>query len=227
VVHCSAYTAVDKAESDAENCEKVNVDGSENIAAACAELGADMLYVSTDYVYGGKGEKPFEVSDETSPLNVYGRSKLAGERACAKRLKNLYIVRTSWVFGKNGNNFIKTMLRLAKERECLSVVSDQIGSPTYTVDLARFICFLIGTKKYGIYHFTNEGFCSWYEFATEAFRAEGVNIKVNAVATSEYKTAAVRPMNSRLSKASAYNAGYPKIPTWRDALARYLKEIKE
>jgi len=225
VIHCSAYTAVDKAESDILNCRKVNVDGAENIAKACASIGAEMIYVSTDYVYAGSGEKPFEVTDETAPLNVYGLSKLDGENACKKHLKALYIVRTSWVFGKNGNNFIKTMLRLAKEREFLNVVSDQIGSPTYTVDLADFLCFLLDTKKYGTYHFTNEGFCSWHEFACEAFKLSNVNIKVNKVATEDYKTAAARPKNSRLSKECVYKLGYKKIPTWQDALKRYLEEL--
>jgi dTDP-4-dehydrorhamnose reductase len=227
VIQCSAYTAVDKAESDREACFRINEQGSGNIAAACAETGAGLVYISTDYVYGGGGCAPFETDDPTAPPNVYGQSKLAGENACKRHTDKLYIVRTSWVFGKNGNNFIKTMLRLGREKPSLNVVADQIGSPTYTRDLADFLVYLAGTSKYGVYHFSNEGFCSWCGFAREIFRQSGISTPVNAVTTAEYKTAAARPLNSRLSKSSAYAAGYKTIPTWQNAAARYRKEIGE
>jgi dTDP-4-dehydrorhamnose reductase len=226
VVHCAAYTAVDKAESEQDLCYKINVEGSENIAKACAKINAQMVYVSTDYVYGGIGESVYETTEPTAPLSVYGKTKLQGENACKSVLNELYIIRTSWVFGKNGNNFVKTMLRLASERPALSVVNDQVGSPTYTVDLANFICHLINTKKYGVYHFSNENFCSWYDFAKEVFSQKGIRIELNGIPTSQYKTAAVRPLNSRLSKKSVYSTGYTSIPTWQDALKRYLEEIK-
>ncbi|MCL2797666.1 MAG: dTDP-4-dehydrorhamnose reductase [Firmicutes bacterium] len=227
VVHCSAYTAVDKAESEPELCGKANAFGAENIARACRALNASMVYISTDYVYGGTGESPIEATEAPAPLSVYGRTKLEGEEACKKLLKKLYIIRTSWVFGKNGGNFVKTMLNLGRERDSLNVVCDQIGSPTYTVDLADFIAFIIRSGKYGTYHFTNEGFCSWYDFAREIFRLSGISTAVKAVPTSEYKTVAKRPLNSRLSKKSVFDAGYPAIPTWQDALERYLEEIRQ
>lgn len=227
VVHCSAYTAVDKAESDKDTCYAVNVTGSENIAKACADIGAKMLYVSTDYVYNGIGETPFEIDSTISPLSTYGKTKWAGEEACRRLLDKLFVVRTSWVFGANGNNFVRTMMRLAKERDTISVVNDQIGSPTYTVDLADFIFYLINTNKYGTYHCSNEGFCSWYEFAKEIFAQTKSNINLVGIPTAEYKTAAVRPLNSRLSKKCLVDCGYGKMPDWKDALSRYLKEISE
>jgi len=227
VVHCSAYTAVDKAESEIELCNHVNVVGSKNIASVCRELGAQMVYISSDYVYNGQGTLPFEVTEPTNPLSVYGKSKLDGELAAAEVLKELYIIRTSWVFGANGNNFVKTMLRLGKERDSLSVVADQIGSPTYTPDLADFIVFLLQTGKFGVYHFSNEELCSWYEFAKEIFAQAGLAVEVKPIVTSEYKTAAQRPLNSRLSKKSVYNIGYSRIASWKDALKRYLAELKQ
>ncbi len=227
VVHCAAYTAVDKAETDSELCHRVNVEGSRNIATGCQEVGAKLVYISTDYVYGGTGDRAYETDEPTAPLGVYGKTKLAGEDACKQLVDKLYIVRTSWVFGKNGNNFVRTMLRLATERESLNVVNDQIGTPTYTVDLAAFIVYLLDTDKYGVYHFTNEGFCSWYEFAKEIFAQAGKRIALNGIPTIKYKTAAVRPLNSRLSKNNVYAIGYPAIPSWQDALKRYLEEIKE
>ena len=225
VIHCAAYTAVDRAEDDEENCRKVNADGTENIAVACEKLRAKMLYVSTDYVYGGDGEAPFETDSPTNPKNVYGVSKLEGEKAVMKYIDKFFIVRTSWVFGINGNNFVKTMLRLGDEKESLNVVCDQVGSPTYTPDLARLICDLIVTEKYGIYHGTNENFCSWAEFAAEIMKLGGKKTVINPVPSSEYPTKAERPHNSRLSKKCLDEAGIKRLPTWQDALKRFLKEM--
>lgn len=225
VIHCAAYTAVDRAEDDEENCRKVNADGTENIAVACEKLRAKMLYVSTDYVYGGDGEAPFETDSPTNPKNVYGVTKLEGEKAVMKYIDKFFIVRTSWVFGINGNNFVKTMLRLGDEKENLNVVCDQVGSPTYTPDLARLICDLIVTEKYGIYHVTNENFCSWAEFAAEIMNLGGKKTVINPVPSSEYPTKAERPHNSRLSKKCLDEAGIKRLPTWQDALKRFLKEM--
>lgn len=224
VIHCSAYTAVDKAEDEPEKCWAVNVDGTENIAKACQEIDAKMIYISTDYVFPGTGEHFYEVDDATGPLSVYGKTKLAGEEAVKKWLQKYYIVRISWVFGKNGNNFVKTMLRLGKEREELSVVCDQIGSPTYTADLAPLLCDMAATDKYGIYHATNEGVCSWAEFAAETFTLAGMKTCVKPIVTSEYPTKAKRPFNSRLSKKGLDEAGLARLPVWQNALQRYLKE---
>ena len=225
VIHCAAYTAVDRAEDDEENCRKVNADGTENIAVACEKLRAKMLYVSTDYVYGGDGEAPFETDSPTNPKNVYGVTKLEGEKAVMKYIDKFFIVRTSWVFGINGSNFVKTMLRLGDEKESLNVVCDQVGSPTYTPDLARLICDLIVTEKYGIYHGTNENFCSWAEFAAEIMKLGGKKTVINPVPSSEYPTKAERPHNSRLSKKCLDEAGIKRLPTWQDALKRFLKEM--
>ena len=226
IVHCAAYTAVDRAEDDAEVCRRVNVDGSENLALAAKELKSKMLYVSTDYVYGGEGETPFEVTDPTAPKSVYGRTKLEGENAVRKHTDKYFIVRTSWVFGINGNNFVKTMLRLGAERDELNVVCDQIGSPTYTPDLARLICDLIMTEKYGIYHGTNENFCSWAEFASAIMELGGRKTKINPIPSSDYPARAARPLNSRLSKACLDRVGIKRLPTWQDALGRYMEELK-
>ena len=225
VIHCAAYTAVDRAEDDEENCRKVNADGTENISVACEKLRAKMLYVSTDYVYGGDGEAPFETDSPTNPKNVYGVTKLEGEKAVMKYIDKFFIVRTSWVFGINGSNFVKTMLRLGDEKENLNVVCDQVGSPTYTPDLARLICDLIVTEKYGIYHGTNENFCSWAEFAAEIMKLGGKKTVINPVPSSEYPTKAERPHNSRLSKKCLDEAGIKRLPTWQDALKRFLKEM--
>lgn len=227
VVHCAAYTAVDKAEDDAELCRRVNVTGSENIALACKEIGAKMLYVSTDYVYGGEGDIPFEPTDAVNPQSVYGQTKLDGENAVMKNVEKHFIVRTSWVFGINGNNFVKTMLRLGSEREMLTVVDDQIGSPTYTPDLARLICDLIVTDKYGVYHGTNENYCSWAEFAAEIMRLGGKSCVIKPIPSSEYPAKAKRPLNSRLSKKCLDDAGIERLPSWQNALERFLKEMKE
>lgn len=227
VVHCAAYTAVDRAEDDALTCEKVNVTGTENIACACRKIDAKMLYVSTDYVYGGNGEAPFLPTDEVCPKSVYGKTKLGGEEAVKKHLDKYFIVRTSWVFGINGNNFVKTMLRLADERSELRVVDDQIGSPTYTPDLARLICDMIVTSKYGTYHGTNENYCSWAEFAKTIMEKGSKNCKIIPIPSSEYPAKAQRPLNSRLSKACLDEAGFDRLPSWQDALERYFKELNK
>ena len=226
VVHCAAYTAVDKAESEAELALTVNGFGTRWVAEACREVGAKMIYISTDYVFGGDGHTPYEVHDEKKPVNVYGRSKLLGEDAVSMVLEKYFIVRTSWVFGINGNNFIKTMLRLGETKKKLNVVNDQIGSPTYTVDLARLLADMAATEKFGVYHATNEGFCSWAEFAREIFKQAKLDVEVDGIPTVEYPTPARRPFNSRLSKKSLDEAGFNRLPTWEDALERYLIELK-
>lgn len=226
VIHCSAWTAVDRAEDEIEKVRAVNAEGPRNIAATCREIGAKLLYISTDYVFPGDGERFYEPGDPTGPLGAYGATKLGGELAVRELLERYFIVRISWVFGKNGNNFVKTMLRLAETRWEVSVVCDQIGSPTYTADLAPLLCDMIMTDKYGVYHATNEGVCSWAEFAQEIFRLAGKQVKVNAIPTSEYPTRAVRPLNSRMSKDKLEQMGFTRLPAWQDALARYLKELK-
>lgn len=225
VIHCSAWTAVDRAEDEPERCRAVNVDGTRNIAAACREIGAKMLYISTDYVFSGSGERFYEPEDPTGPLSVYGETKLGGEQAVQELLDRWFIVRISWVFGKNGKNFVRTMLGLAETRTEVNVVCDQVGSPTYTVDLAPLLCDMIATDKYGVYHATNEGVCSWAEFAREIFRLAGKDVRVNAIPTSEYPTRAVRPLNSRMSKDKLEQMGFARLPGWQDALERYLREI--
>jgi len=225
VIHCSAYTAVDKAEDNRELCSAINAKGSKNIAKACREIDATMLYVSTDYVFPGAGESFFETDDATGPLNVYGQTKLDGELAVKETLDKYFIVRTSWVFGENGNNFIKAMLKLSETRDEINVVSDQIGSPTYTTDLAVLLCDMIVTDQYGAYHATNEGVCSWAEFAEEVFRIAERNIKINYITTEAYPTRAVRPKNSRLSKKSLDESGFKRLPEWQDAVERYLVSL--
>ena len=226
VIHCSAYTAVDKAEDNLELCKAVNARGPRNIAVVCKEIDAKMIYISTDYVFPGSGDNEYEVSDSTAPLGVYGQTKLDGEIAVKELLTKYFIVRISWVFGKNGNNFVKTMLRLGKERSEVNVVCDQIGSPTYTADLVPLLCDMVVTEKYGTYHATNEGLCSWAEFTQEIFRQVGYTTKVNCIPTSEYPTRAKRPLNSRMSKKGLVEAGFHRLPIWQDALKRYLKEIE-
>lgn len=226
VAHCAAYTAVDKAESEAELAITVNGLGTRWVAEACREIGAKMIYISTDYVFGGDGKIPYEVNDEKKPVNVYGRSKLLGEDAVTAIVDKHFIVRTSWVFGINGHNFIKTMLKLGETKNKINVVNDQIGSPTYTVDLAKLLADMAATEKYGTYHATNEGFCSWAEFAREIFKQAGADVEVDGIPTVEYPTPARRPFNSRLSKKSLDDAGFNRLPTWQDALKRYLIELK-
>lgn len=227
VIHCAAYTAVDKAEDEPEKCALVNVTGTENIARACKKNGAKMLYISTDYVFPGDGESEYETGDEKSPQSVYGRTKLEGEYKVLENTDKYFIVRISWVFGVNGNNFVKTMLRLSETKKELNVVCDQIGSPTYTADLAPILCDMIVTEKYGIYHATNEGFCSWAEFAETIFKLSGKDVKVNRVSSLEYPVKAKRPLNSRLSKRSLDNVGFSRLPSWESALERYLSELRK
>lgn len=227
VIHCAAYTKVDLAEDEPERCWAVNADGTRNLAAACREIGAKMLYISTDYVFPGTGERSYETGDPTGPVNTYGRSKLAGELAVQSLLEKYFIVRISWVFGKNGNNFVKTMLRLAETKAELSVVCDQIGSPTYTADLAPLLCDMVQTERYGVYHATNEGTCAWSEFAEAIFELAGRQVVVHPIPTSAYPTRAARPLNSRMSKERLRDNGFQALLEWKDALARYLKEITE
>mgnify|MGYP004670427145 FL=1 len=227
VIHCAAYTAVDAAEDNVELCRKVNSQGTRNIAEVCRDLDIKMMYISTDYVFDGQGTRPWEPDDARNPLIVYGQTKYEGELAVEELVKKFFTVRIAWVFGVNGKNFIKTMLRIGKERGAASVVDDQIGSPTYTYDLARLLVDMIQTEKYGRYHATNEGLCSWYEFACEIFRQAGMDqVKVTPVHTSEYPASkAKRPMNSRMSKEKLTENGFERLPEWKDAVGRYLKEI--
>ena len=225
IIHCSAYTAVDKAEDNVELCEKVNAEGPANIAASAARVGAKMMYISTDYVFPGTGECFYHPDDATGPISVYGKTKLMGEEAVKRITDRYFIVRISWVFGINGANFIKTMLRLAETKTDLNVVADQIGSPTYTYDLSILICDMIASDKFGTYHATNEGLCSWAEFAEEIMRQGGKTTKIHPIPTSEYPTRASRPLNSRMSKDKLVECGFHRLPDWKDALARYLKEL--
>lgn len=222
VIHCAAYTAVDKAEDEQELCYLVNASATENIAQICKKIDAKMVYISTDYVFDGTKDGFYEVDDKPNPVNVYGRTKLLGEQAVQKILNKYFIVRISWVFGEHGNNFVKTMLRLGKERKELNVVADQYGSPTYTADLAPLLVEMIKINKYGIYHATNEGVCSWKEFAEEIFKLAKMNVKVNRITTYEYPTKAKRPLNSRLSKEKLDKYFY-KLPFWEIALEKFIK----
>lgn len=228
VVHCAAWTAVDAAEDNAEKVALVNVTGTENIAKECKALDCKMIYISTDYVFDGQGDAPWQPDcEDYKPLNVYGQTKLDGEKAVKSNVDKFFIVRIAWVFGKNGNNFIKTMLKLGKTHDELRVVNDQIGTPTYTFDLARLLADMIETDKYGYYHATNEGgFISWAEFAKEIFAQAKYSTKVVPVTTAEYGLSkAKRPFNSRLDKQKLSQRGFMPLPTWQDALARYLKEL--
>lgn len=222
IIHCAAYTAVDKAEDDYGKAMDVNAKGTLAIAKAAKEIDAKMLYISTDYVFNGQGTKPFTVDAATAPLNVYGLTKLFGEEAVQMELSKYFIVRISWVFGKNGNNFTKTMLRLGQTHEELTVVSDQWGSPTYTADLAPLLCDMISTDAYGIYHATNEGITNWAEFAAYIMEQAHLSCKVRPIPSSDYPTRAVRPLNSRLDKSSLGKAGFRRLPDWKDAVKRYL-----
>lgn len=231
VVHCAAWTAVDLAEDEDKQAKvkAINVDGTQNIADACKEVDAKMVYISTDYVFDGQGTKPWQPDcKDYKPLNVYGKTKLGGELAVSNTLSKYFIVRIAWVFGKNGNNFIKTMLNVGKKFDTLRVVNDQIGTPTYTFDLARLLVDVIETDKYGYYHATNEGgYISWYDFACEIFKQAGYTNTVIPVTTEEYGLSkAARPFNSRLDKSKLIENGFKPLPTWQDALARYLKEIE-
>lgn len=223
IIHCAAYTNVNKAEDEKELCYNVNVNGTENIAKICRKLNAKMIYISTDYVFDGTKNNEYEVDDIPNPLSVYGKSKYKGELKVKENLDRYFIVRTSWVFGSHGNNFVKTMLNLGKERESIDVVCDQIGSPTYTVDLARVLCDMTFSDKYGIYHATNCGVCSWAEFAEEIMKREGLNCKVKYVKSSDYKSNVVRPLDSRLSKESILENEFGMLPFWKNSLDLFLK----
>ncbi|WP_028515420.1 dTDP-4-dehydrorhamnose reductase [Ruminococcus flavefaciens] len=231
VVHCAAWTAVDAAE-DEENRPKVkaiNVDGTQNIANVCKKLNCKMIYISTDYVFNGQGTEPWKPDcKDYAPQNVYGQSKLDGELAVANTLDKYFIVRIAWVFGVNGKNFIKTMVNVGKTHEEVRVVSDQIGTPTYTLDLSRLLVDMAETEKYGYYHATNEGgYISWYDFTVEIYKQAGMSTKVTPVTTAEYGLSkAARPFNSRLDKSKLVENGFKPLPTWQDALSRYLKEIQ-
>ena len=226
VIHCAAWTAVDAAEENVEKCRLVNKNGTENIARTCHDLDLKMIYISTDYVFDGQGERPWEPDDAADPLNVYGLTKYEGEEAVRKWLDRYFIVRIAWVFGVNGKNFIKTMLKFGEERGAVSVVNDQFGSPTYTYDLARLLVDMIETDRYGIYHATNEGYCSWYDFACEIFRAAGMDhVTVTPVDSDAFPVKAKRPHNSRMEKRKLEENGFDRLPAWQDALARYLKEL--
>ena len=222
VIHCAAYTAVDKAEDEQGLCCFVNASATENIAQICKKVDAKMVYISTDYVFDGTKDGFYEVDDKPNPVNVYGKTKLLGEQAVQKILNKYFIVRISWVFGGHGNNFVKTMLRLGKERKELNVVADQYGSPTYTADLAPLLIKIIKTDKYGIYHATNEGVCTWAEFAEEIFNLAGMNVKVNHITTDKYPTKAKRPLNSRLSK-EKLKGNFRELRDWKNALKEYIK----
>ena len=228
VIHCAAYTAVDAAEDNLELCRKINAEGTRNIARVCKAMDIKMMYISTDYVFNGGGQRPWEPDDHREPLNVYGLTKYEGEIAVEQNVQKYFIVRIAWVFGVNGKNFIKTMLRLGKEKGAVSVVNDQIGSPTYTYDLARLLADMIQTDRYGRYHATNEGLCSWYEFACEIFRQAGMDeVKVTPVDSEGFPAKAKRPSNSRMSKEKLTENGFERLPSWQDALGRYLKALKE
>lgn len=235
IIHCAAYTAVDAAEDNEELCRRVNALAVKDIAECAKELDIPMIYISTDYVFNGKkgietedkmsnkdNYKEYLENDNTNPVNLYGKTKLEGELYVRELLEKYYIVRISWVFGENGNNFIDTMLRLSKDRSELNVIDDQIGSPTYTKDLAPLLVDMIETDKYGTYHATNDGFCSWYEFAREIFNIANIDITVNPIPTSQYPTRAARPINSKMSKQKLIDNGFSKLRSWNDALKDYI-----
>ena len=228
VIHCAAYTAVDAAEDNEEICRKINAGGTKNIADVCKKLDIKMMYISTDYVFDGQGTTPWEPDcKDYKPLSVYGQTKLEGELAVSENLDKYFIVRIAWVFGVNGKNFIKTMLNVGKKFDTVKVVSDQIGTPTYTYDLAKLLVEMIQSDKYGYYHATNEGgYISWYDFTCEIFKQAGYDTNVVPVTTEEYGLSkAARPFNSRLDKSKIVENGFTPLPVWQDALARYLKEI--
>lgn len=227
IVHCAAYTNVDEAEDNREICEKVNVQGTKNLVKYCKESESSLVYISTDYVFEGIGKMYQKPDQVRNPQNVYGQTKAAGEELVEKSLERYFIIRTSWVFGEGKGNFVDTMLRLGQKGRKLRVVNDEIGSPTYTKDLAVCIGALLETKKYGIYHITNEGVCSWYEFAEEIFRQSGLKVEICPVSGEQYGAKARRPKNSRLDKECLEQAGIGRLPDWKDALKRYIKEEKD
>lgn len=233
VIHCAAYTAVDNAEDNVELCRKINREGTQNIVNVCKKQNLKMIYISTDYVFNGEGETPWEPDENREPLNVYGQTKYEGELAVENTLDNYFIVRISWVFGLNGKNFVRTMLNLGKTHDKLTVVADQIGSPTYTVDLAKLLVDMVHSDKYGRYHATNEGICSWYDFTCEIMKQAAdyypkyANVEITPVSSDAYPTKAKRPHNSRMSKNKLVENGFDRLPTWQDAVRRYLKELKD
>lgn len=227
VVHCAAWTAVDAAEEKEELCRKINAGGTENIAKVCEKLDIKMMYFSTDYVFNGNGTRPWEPDDPYDPLDVYGKTKAEGEEAVIAHVKKYFILRIAWVFGINGHNFVKTMLNLAKTHDKLTVINDQIGTPTYTYDLARLVVDMILTDKYGKYHVTNEGgYISWYDFTRAIFEEAGItNVTVTPVTSEEYGAAAKRPYNSRMDRSKLVKEGFTPLPDWRDALKRYIEVL--
>lgn len=227
IIHCAAYTAVDNAEDNKDVCFDVNVNGTKYLAASAKSVDAKFIYISTDYVFEGTGTEPFTEEDAANPVGYYGITKYEGEKAVQSLLDKYFIVRISWVFGINGNNFIKTMLRLAETRKELNVVGDQYGSPTYTFDLAKLLLDMTETEKYGVYHASNEGFTTWADFAKEIFQVAGKAVKVKSITTEEYPTKAVRPKNSRMSKDKLEKNGFTRLPAWQDALTRYIAELQE
>ncbi len=231
IIHCAAYTNVDEAEGDPETCRKVNVEGTKYLVQAAKQVNAKIIYISTDYVFDGENPDPYQVNEPANPQSIYGQTKYEGEKLVREYPKH-FIVRIAWVFGINGCNFVKTMLRVAEEHTEVSVVDDQIGSPTYTVDLAKFLIDLSGSDKYGTYHATNEGFCSWAEFTEEIYQDAGLSTKVNRVSTEQYieiagRQQAKRPHYSKLSKDSIEANGFTRLPSWQDATRRYLAELKK
>ena len=227
IIHCAAYTAVDKSEDDKYLCWNVNVEGTKYLATAAKKLNAKFVYISTDYVFDGEGTHAFVENDTPNPVGYYGLTKYEGEKVVRSLIDKNFIVRISWVFGINGNNFIKTMLRLGETRNELNVVGDQIGSPTYTYDLARLLVDMVVTEKYGTYHATNEGFCSWAEFAQEIFEIAGQDVKVNSITTEEYPTRAVRPKNSRMSKQKLIDNGFEPLQDWKKATKHYITQLQQ
>lgn len=227
VIHCAAYMNVNEAEDNKDLCMLVNYSSTKELAKICKEIDAKMIYISTDYVFAGSGEGFYEINNDKEPQNVYGKSKLKGELAIQKILDKYFIIRTSWLFGINGNNFIKYVLSEQKKGNKLRIVNDQIGSPTYTVDLAKLLCDMALSDKYGIYHATNEGICSWYDFACEIFKQADIKINVEPVPSTAFPTKATRPYNSRMSKKCLDEAGFNRLPTWQNALTKYLKEINK
>lgn len=225
IIHCAAYTAVDKAEDEKDICYLINVEGTRAVAEAAKEINSKVVYISTDYVFDGLGQEPHSEEKETNPINYYGYTKEQGEKIVSELIDKHFLIRTSWVYGLNGNNFVRTMLKLAESRNEISVVSDQIGAPTYTKDLAEFIVKLVQTNNYGTYHGVNEGYCSWYEFAKAIFAKAGIEININPVFTEAYPTKAARPLNSRLLKCNTDKAGIKRLPHWEDAISRFIDEL--
>ncbi len=226
IIHCAAWTNVDLAEDFKNQVYDINVNGTSYLAKASYEVGAKMIYISTDYVFDGKSKTPYDITDKPNPLSYYGETKYLGELAVIENLKKYFIVRISWIFGVNGNNFVKTMLKIGKEKNTINVVCDKFGSPTYTVDIANLICEMLESNNYGLYHATNEGITSWYTFAETIFKKVNYSVVVNPISSSEYSSKAIRPKNSAMSKNSLIASGFNKLPKWEDALSRFLIELE-